>query len=863
MEISLISTEAVELLSRITGQKLNQRDLTPPVIFFAALVTVLLGVMFVDGTVTGEEKQRLQKTINRFIPPKGNVRQLTQVLGKGIQQNQVYKKLNELLTLTAPFSESERLLLIGFGYEMSAADGDMDAREKKYLEVIANRLEINPPYLAVLEAGFTHQKSVEPAALDDVQSLLAPARFHQLDTIFVKAASDLLAALPAKPERKGTQKHQVRFYQHLKEFQNYQQKLSNFCNQIYQISQACSNRGFLPQTLTEEIEKASQKFQSKRFRLAVVGEFSQGKSTLLNALLGEEIQPAREIPCSGTVTVLKYGTQKRVVCRYQDGREDEIPFDQYQEKAAISEEAALGNLTNELAQSEIDEIVFEHPDLDLCSSGVEIIDSPGLNEHPDRTAITQKLLKDTDAAIFLTNASRSLTQGERDLLQDLKSLLNGGFPDKPADNLFVLGNFIDLVRTEKGREQVQQRIERFLQGENPIVAGENRIHFISAQSALNAILNGTEDEWLKTFQSFTQSIETFLTLERGSLEIKQTITKLKILMQECFKGLHQAEDVLDGKINLSEAEKQTILEQIGEASGRDVRIQSFADKLVETSIQQAAESWDNWAERLGDRIAEKSAEWTSEYSPVWDKEKLLQDYANQFNQSLSREIDEWWNTQLIDVILKPNLNNLDRQVSYELEAIRYNFRLLDSQISTNLHDQFSLVTLAKGIDKFGVNSAQSPEDQEGGISVMGGIGAGGVTVGALLLFTGIGLVPLLLAGGAAAAIGSFLFGGPSEDDLHIQVKQKVYDLGFEKFNESLEETFNKVIENIASIFYKRVELADEAIKQIISCYENALEQQEKVHKETKAQREVEKAWIAQKLQELEQVQKNIEAILPS
>jgi uncharacterized tellurite resistance protein B-like protein len=157
MDTTLVDSEAVDLLSRITGYKLSQRDLTPPVIFMAALVTVLLGVMLVDGTVTDEEKQRWQKTINRFIPSGGNVRQLTQLLSKGIRQHQVYKKLNELLTLAAPLSESERLLLIGFGYEMSAADGDMDAREQKYLEAIANRLKINPRHLAVLEAGLTHQ----------------------------------------------------------------------------------------------------------------------------------------------------------------------------------------------------------------------------------------------------------------------------------------------------------------------------------------------------------------------------------------------------------------------------------------------------------------------------------------------------------------------------------------------------------------------------------------------------------------------------------------------------------------------------------------------------------------------------------
>ncbi|MDF5724968.1 MAG: dynamin family protein [Rhizonema sp. PD37] len=220
---------------------------------------------------------------------------------------------------------------------------------------------------------------------------------------------------------------------------------------------------------------------------------------LLNALLGEEIQPVREIPCSGVVTVLKYGLHKRVICRYKDGREEEIPCEQYQLKATISEDAAIGCLSEELAHSEIEEIIFEHPDLELCSSGVEIIDSPGLNEHPDRTKVTQRLLKDTDAAIFLTNASRSLTQGERDLLLDLKTQLNHGQQNESANNLFVVGNFIDLVRSEKGREQVRQRIERFVLGENPVVTGNNRVHLISAQAALDAILQGTDNEYLKLY----------------------------------------------------------------------------------------------------------------------------------------------------------------------------------------------------------------------------------------------------------------------------------------------------------------------------------------------------------------------------
>jgi uncharacterized tellurite resistance protein B-like protein len=154
--------------------------------------------MNMNTAITNEEKQRLQATLNKFIPPTGNVRQLTQLMVKGVRENLDYTKTNQLLKLTAPLSKSQRLLLISFGYEMSAADGEMDAREKRYLELIGDRIDINPRHLAVLEAVFSRKGTVDTAALDEVQSLLDPSRFHELDTVFVNAASNIVASFPAK-----------------------------------------------------------------------------------------------------------------------------------------------------------------------------------------------------------------------------------------------------------------------------------------------------------------------------------------------------------------------------------------------------------------------------------------------------------------------------------------------------------------------------------------------------------------------------------------------------------------------------------------------------------------------------------------
>ncbi len=745
MDTALIGAETVDLLSRITGQKLSQRHLTPPVIFLVALVTVLLGVIYIDGVATDEEKQRLQRTLSGLIPAGGNMHPLAQFMVKGVGQQQVYRKTSELMVLMAPLSRSQRLLVLGFGYQMSAADGDMDAREKKYLQVIAHRLGIDPRYLAVLEASFSRQESIDSTALNEVQSLLDPARFYELDTIFVKAASDMVAILPTKPEPQTTQKKHLISYEQLKNFQNSRHQVDNLCYQLYQIIKDCVAQEFLPNTLPDEIGKVSKKLQSQRFRLAVVGEFSQGKSTLLNALLGEEIQPVRAIPCSGTVTVLRYGSQKRVICRYKKkeseeeiAREEEIPFDQYKIKAAISKEAAVEHRTEELERSEIDEIIFEHPDLEFCKSGVEILDSPGLNEHPARTAITQKLLQNADAAIFLTNAMRLLPEKEKELLQDVRTQLNGGKENEPAENLFIVVNFMDSLDDEQDRLDVRQRLESFVKDKN-LLAGQNRIHYISAKAAMKAILAGREDEYLKLFQGFAQSIEKFLTVERGSLEIKQSVMKIKDLIQLTSIGLHQAEDTLNGKIKLSEAAKIEILEQIGEASGRDVRIKLLADEITDQVFELANDSWNEWIEGLGERLANKVERWSSEHNPILHQQKVIQDYVDNFLRDLQKEIDIWGKKELADKIMKPQFEILEACIKEELTSLQKSLSLLDKEINSNFGNQINLAI----------------SDIEGSLGdfftyLSGGLFAGGLGAGLLILLGLGGPITWAVAGVGAA-----------------------------------------------------------------------------------------------------------------
>ena len=849
MNTSLIGDESVELLSQITGQKLSQRDITPPVIFLAALVTLLLGVMLADGTVAEEEKQKLLSTLYRFSNPDTDVRRLTHLMIKGVRENKKYAKTNSWQTLTAPLSEPERLLLLSFGYEMSASDGQIDAREQKYLHLIGNQLKIDIRYQTILEAVCSGNKIIDPVALDQVKSLLDPARFHELDTVFVKAASDILATLPANTEQKATQQQPSTVYKQLSEFQKYRQQIENYCYQILQIVKVGASRDLLPDFLETEVENLSNKLQNKCFRLAVVGEFSQGKSTLLNALVREEIQPTRAIPCSGTITVLRYGSKKRVICCYKDGRKEEIPLDQYKAKAAIPREEAQEHRSEQIARSELNEIIFEHPDLDLCRNGVEIIDSPGLNENPERTTITKRLLSNTDAAIFLTNAMRLLPEKEKELIHDVRTQLNGGKENEPAENLFIVVNFMDLLDEEEDRQDVIQRLESFVKQANLLVSRENRIHYISAKSAIKAIVKESEDEYQKAFQTFSQSLEEFLTIERGAIEIRQSVKEIKRLIQAILDGLHQAEDVLEGKIKVSESEKLKIWEKIGEISGRDVKIRFIAEQQRQQVFEQAKESWNEWLKGLSDRMKQKSQKWSSEHSPVWSRNQLIQDYINQFVQDLSKEIDEWANTELQDRILEQNMASLNTKIYLELDAIQANFESIDQRIKTNLSEQLNF------------NISGIKDDFTGAVSLFGGMGIGGTLAAVLILFSPLGLISSVLASVGAALAGTLGLGIIDFDGINNQIKLKIIEMELQNFYDSIDKVLEKLEEIINSVFAAKIESVSRIIADAISLYENLLEQQEKAEQETIEQRQAEKAWIVEKRQELKQVQQNLEAIV--
>ena len=64
------------------------------------------------------------------------------------------------------------------------------------------------------------------------------------------------------------------------------------------------------QSLVEQIDLQLEQFSSRRYRVAVIGEFKRGKSSLVNTLLGTEILPTDILPTTAVVNRILYDPLK-------------------------------------------------------------------------------------------------------------------------------------------------------------------------------------------------------------------------------------------------------------------------------------------------------------------------------------------------------------------------------------------------------------------------------------------------------------------------------------------------------------------------------------------------------------------------
>ena len=80
----------------------------------------------------------------------------------------------------------------------------------------------------------------------------------------------------------------------------------------------------LPELKGPNLQRLVDKLRTNRFNLVVLGAFKRGKSTLINALLGEAVLPTAIVPLTSVVTIIGYGEQLDIRVHFQNGQTRQI-----------------------------------------------------------------------------------------------------------------------------------------------------------------------------------------------------------------------------------------------------------------------------------------------------------------------------------------------------------------------------------------------------------------------------------------------------------------------------------------------------------------------------------------------------------
>ncbi|WP_310424134.1 dynamin family protein, partial [Chamaesiphon sp. VAR_48_metabat_135_sub] len=278
-----------------------------------------------------------------------------------------------------------------------------------------------------------------------------------------------------------------------------------------------------------DLTKASTNLQQGVFRLMVLGDMKRGKSTFLNALIGENILPSDVNPCTALLTVLRYGEEKKVTVHFKDGKPAEsIDFSAFKTKYTIDPaEAKKLEESNQPAFPDVDYAVVEYP-LELLSKGIEIIDSPGLNDTEARNELSLGYLNNCHAVLFVLSASQPCTLGERRYLENYVKdrglsvffLINAW--DRVKESLIDPDDATEMAEAEGKLNRVfKANLAEYCAVDGYDIYDE-RVFSLSSITALRRRIKDKDADLEGTgFPPFINALNTFLTQERAIAELRQ------------------------------------------------------------------------------------------------------------------------------------------------------------------------------------------------------------------------------------------------------------------------------------------------------------------------------------------------------
>ncbi|AWK60933.1 ATP-binding protein [Helicobacter cinaedi] len=332
-------------------------------------------------------------------------------------------------------------------------------------------------------------------------------------------------------------------------------------------------------SLLQAMDKNLTKLEEQRFCIGITGVLSAGKSTFLNALLGQEVLGTSSVPETANLSVLRYGETPRARVHFwskeqwedlesqsaydsnlkafvkeskehfKDTLQDFITSPKYSKDIELNDLSAYTSANHTSKFCNLVEKVELFMPLAFLENGVEIVDTPGLDDPiTKREDITREYIEHCDMLIHIMNVSCAATQKDIDFI--LEALL-----EQNISRLLVVLTRIDLL-TQKELESSLEYTKSSLisQLKNAKYKGDiqsliQRIDFIPL-AGYAALLHRIQKADSK--DKPTMSLE-----ESGILEIESYLQTM-LLGQDSLKAKDKLYLAFKAMLKIAQDEKELI-----------------------------------------------------------------------------------------------------------------------------------------------------------------------------------------------------------------------------------------------------------------------------------------------------------------
>ena len=403
-----------------------------------------------------------------------------------------------------------------------------------------------------------------------------------------------------KPQRfllcyRKPNRHRIRTKMNDKQEKN--KRLLDIISQIKK-PQAIKSFPYIAESLTDtEFE-----LKNNEFRITIVGEFSSGKSTFLNAIIGQDILPHGVNETTATVTYIHNVSKAdprldKAIVHFRDETKNDVTLDVSKDKSALIDYVTTSENQYNVVQDIVAVDVYVHfADIE---DPVVFIDTPGMNGvAKGHREITLHEIRHSHASICLFHL-RGMGKSDLDFIKELK---------KYQQSFFFVLNAIDDLKTNE--ESYEERMQAFTNDiVNYVYEGNGKPQFVFGISALKALC-ARDLRIMRVYDTdqsdLTEADRTRLLeeskmpeLEKALFDYLRVSEKEKVFYQsichrllDTIESFHKGMDT-DKKIREVKKEdlpgKKLLLDQIQEAEKKTENFKKHCEIEVKSDIEDLRE----------------------------------------------------------------------------------------------------------------------------------------------------------------------------------------------------------------------------------------------------------------------------------